>query len=57
MTPKTLIYIGAVVGGAIGGYIPVLFFGVSEISMSAIFWGLVGGLLGIWGAFKLSRSI
>lgn len=56
MTPKTLIWIGAAIGGTVGGYIPILF-GTDAISFWAIVWSTVGGLLGIWGGFKLSQMM
>lgn len=56
MTPKTLIWIGAAVGGYIGGYIPTLF-GGDIFSFWSIVWSTIGGLAGIWGGFKLSKMI
>jgi len=56
MNPKTLVWIGAFVGGAIGGLIPVMF-GADSISFSAIMGNTIGGLVGIWAGFKLSQMI
>jgi hypothetical protein len=56
MSPKTFIWIGAIIGGFVGGYIPILF-GVGEISISSIVWSTVGSVLGIWGAYKLTRVL
>lgn len=54
MDTKKLIWIGAVVGGAIGGYIPILF-GADGISFSSIIGSTIGGIFGIYGTFKLTR--
>lgn len=56
MNSKTLIWIGAFVGGFVGSYIPVLF-GASTLSMSSIIGSTVGGLVGIWGGFKLFQML
>jgi hypothetical protein len=56
MNAKSLVWIGAFVGGSVGGYIPMLF-GADALSFSSIILGMVGGLLGIWGGFKLSQMI
>jgi hypothetical protein len=54
MSRKTLIWIGAIVGSTAGGYLPMLF-GVSAFSMTSIIGGVIGGLLGIWLAFRMSN--
>jgi hypothetical protein len=54
MKAKTLIMIGMVVGSTIGGYVPALW-GAGAFSLASVLLGAVGGLLGIWGGFKLSR--
>ncbi len=56
MNPKTLIWIGVFIGGAIGGYIPTLF-GADGFSMTTIIGNTIGGMLGIWAGFKLSKII
>ena len=56
MTPKTLIWIGAAVGGTVGGFIPTLF-GADALGFWSIVWSTVGGIAGIWGAFKLSQRM
>jgi hypothetical protein len=56
MSSKTLIWIGAAIGGFIGGYVPTLF-GAGDISFSAIIGSMVGGLIGIWGAYKLTKIL
>jgi hypothetical protein len=55
MSRKQLIYIFMIVGGSIGGYIPTLW-GGSFFSLSAVLLTAVGGLLGIYVAFKISQN-
>lgn len=54
MNTKPLIWIGMFVGGAIGGYVPVLF-GADAFSFSSIIGNMLGGLAGIWAGFKLGQ--
>jgi hypothetical protein len=54
MSRKTIIWIGMFVGSSIGGYIPV-FFGGDILGMTSIFTTAIGGILGIWAAFKMSQ--
>lgn len=54
MKAKTLIMIGMVVGSTLGGYVPSLW-GAGGLSLASVVFGAIGGLLGIWGGFKLSR--
>ena len=54
MKSKTWIMIGLVVGSTLGGYLPALW-GDGGLSMASVVTGAVGGLLGIWGGYKLSR--
>jgi hypothetical protein len=49
---KGMVYLGATIGGLVGGYLPVLF-GASGFSGWSIIGSLVGGLLGIWAVYKL----
>ena len=53
---KGLMYFCITVGGAIGGYIPVLF-GAGGLSFISIVGGAIGGLAGIWAAVKLNEYI
>ena len=46
-----IIMISMIIGSAIGGYIPT-FFGVGIFSMTSVFAGAAGGLLGIWLSYK-----
>jgi hypothetical protein len=52
---KGLMYLCITVGGIIGSYIPVLF-GSSGFSGWSMLGGVVGGIAGIWAAFKLNDS-
>jgi len=54
MSAKTLIWIGVFVGSTVGGFLPSLW-GDNAFSFSAIIFSTIGGLLGIWGGFKLSK--
>lgn len=51
MNFKQLIWIGMIVGSTIGGFIPSLWGGGM---FSAVIGSTIGGLLGIFGALKLS---
>ena len=51
MSRKKFIMIGMVIGSVAGGYAPMLL-GADSISVSLI-GSAIGGLLGIWGAYKL----
>jgi hypothetical protein len=51
---KALIWIGMFAGSSLGSYLPVLW-GGSLFSITSILLSGVGGLLGIWLGFKLSR--
>jgi hypothetical protein len=54
MQSNALIWIGMFVGSALGGWIPSLW-GDNFLSMSSVLLTAVGGLIGIWIGFKLSR--
>ena len=51
MSDKAMIMLGATVGGAVGGYIPTLL-GADVFSAWGILGGLIGGLGGIWLAWR-----
>ncbi|GAB6269547.1 MAG: hypothetical protein STSR0002_22890 [Smithella sp.] len=51
MSRKSFIMIAMVICSIAGGYAPILF-GVDSISAS-LAGSTIGGLFGIWGAFKL----
>ena len=50
---KKVIYLGATIGGAIGGYLPTLF-GDSGFSGWAILGSTAGGVIGIIVAYKIA---
>ena len=51
MSQKNMVMIGMVIGSTIGGYIPTLF-GVSFLSFWAIIGNTIGGIVGIYIAYK-----
>lgn len=54
MESKKIVWIFMTVGMAAGGFIPMLW-GAGEISFSSIILSGIGGIIGIWFGFKLSR--
>lgn len=52
MESKRIIWLFAILGGWIGGYIPLLW-GVEHFSFSIILFHTVGAIIGIWIGFKL----
>ena len=52
---KKAIYFGMFVGSTLGGFVPMLWHG-SLISFSAIITSTLGGVAGIWAAWKLERG-
>jgi uncharacterized membrane protein YeaQ/YmgE (transglycosylase-associated protein family) len=53
MSRKTIIIIG-MIGGSFAGAYAVTLFGAESISFSSFLGSTVGGILGIWVAFKFS---
>ena len=51
---KGMVYLGAGIGGTIGGYLPVLL-GADGFSGWSILGSLIGGLFGIWVVYKLAN--
>lgn len=51
---RKLIWLGLFVGSGIGGYIPALW-GQGLFSMSSVLLSALGGIVGIWLGFKISR--
>jgi hypothetical protein len=47
--------IGMILGSIAGGYIPVMF-GVDLFSFTSIIGNAIGGLIGIWIAYKLTQG-
>lgn len=54
MDLKKFIMVGMTVGLFVGGFIPTLW-GASSFSISSVLFSTIGGFLGVWIAFKLSR--
>lgn len=54
MNSKSLIMIGLVVGSTLGSYLPTLW-GAGWLSIASVLTGGIGGLLGIWAGYKVSR--
>jgi hypothetical protein len=53
MSRKSFFYLGATLGSVIGGYVPTLW-GAGDFSGWSIVLGTVGGLLGVWAAYRLT---
>jgi hypothetical protein len=54
MSTKKVIFIGMTIGSIAGGYISTLF-GAGSISFASLIGSSIGGLVGIWVGFKLTR--
>jgi len=53
MSRKTMLMIGMVLGSTAGSAAPMLW-GADAFSMWSIFLGLLGGVVGIWLAYKMT---
>ena len=56
MNAKRLIWIGMAVGSTAGGFLPNLW-GASVLSIAGFVCSGLGGLFGIWIAYKAANSI
>jgi hypothetical protein len=54
METKTLVWIGSIVGGTVGSFIPMLW-GAGVLSFSSILWSGIGGIAGIYAGFKIGN--
>ena len=54
MSTRMLIWIGMIVGSAIGGYLPVLW-GGDLLSVSGLILSTLGGIGGIWLGYRLGE--
>ena len=54
MSSKTMIMIGMVVGTYLGGYILTLF-GSDTFSMMSIIGSMIGGIIGVYLGYKLTK--
>jgi hypothetical protein len=52
VSKKTLVWIGLTLGSVAGGYLPALW-GGDLISFSSVILSTVGGIFGIWLAYRL----
>ncbi len=50
---RSVIGLCVLVGGTVGGYVPVLW-GSSSFSVTSLLFGAVGGIAGIWVGIRLS---
>lgn len=55
MSAKSFIMIGMVVGSTIGGFLPELW-GGGIFSFSSVILTFIGGAIGIWAGYKISRN-
>jgi len=53
---KKLIWIGMIVGSAIGNMVPLLW-GGDAISMAGFLLSAVGGIVGIWAGYRLGQNL
>ncbi|MBX4181671.1 hypothetical protein KW807_02290 [Candidatus Parcubacteria bacterium] len=54
MENKRLIWLGAAIGSTIGSYVPTLW-GAGMVSFSSVILGGVGGIVGIYIFYKITR--
>lgn len=52
MSRKSFLYLGATIGSFVGGYIPSLW-GAGGFSGWSILLGTIGGIVGIWLAYRI----
>lgn len=50
---KALVIVGMLIGSYAGSFLPMLW-GESAFSMSSLFFSAIGGILGIWMAYKIA---
>lgn len=53
MSRKSFLYIGATAGSLLGGYLPSLW-GADGLSAWSLLLGTIGGLAGIWLAYRIT---
>jgi hypothetical protein len=53
---KLIIGLGMFLGSSMGSYIPALW-GGSLLSLSSIFFSVIGGIVGIWLGYLLSKYL
>ncbi|MBI4127868.1 MAG: hypothetical protein HY459_02225 [Parcubacteria group bacterium] len=52
MSSKAIIWIGVIVGSYLGGFLPTLW-GTTAFSFATLIGNAIGGLLGLWVAYKV----
>ena len=52
---KSLVFLGMVIGSTAGSYVPLLW-GADMFSFSSVIGGAIGGVGGIWLAYRLGES-
>jgi len=50
----SLIGLCSFVGLCIGGYVPVAAWGASDLGFQSLFFGVIGGVAGVWVGYRLS---
>ncbi len=50
-----LIWLGLFVGSTVGGFVPLLW-GDGAFSLSAVLTSAVGGIIGIWLGYRMTRD-
>ena len=53
MSGKRMVWWGMVIGSTAGGSLPYLWNGNT---FAYLIWSTIGGIAGIWGAFKLAKA-
>ena len=54
MSLKAMVRLGILIGSTVGGYVPTLW-GAEIISFSCLLSSILGGLLGVWIAYKIDQ--
>jgi hypothetical protein len=54
MSNRSLYWLGAGIGGTIGGFVPALW-GGSLLGGWSIILSTVGGIIGLWAAYKFTK--
>jgi hypothetical protein len=55
VTTRQWIWLGAIVGSTLGGFLPALWH-ASMFSVSGLLFSTIGGLVGIWAGWKIGRG-
>ena len=52
---KSMVFLGMTIGSTIGSFVPILW-GASVFSFSSIIFSFIGGVAGIWAAWRLMNA-